>query len=47
MRPEEAKMIEHARVLELREFVDKYGDTSDVHNIWFEVNPQQGEENGK
>ena len=28
---------------ELREFVDKYGDTFEVHNIWFEVNPQEGE----
>ena len=38
MRPELLRMIEHAKVLELREFVDKYGDTADVHNIWFEVN---------
>jgi len=31
-------MQEDAKEMELREFIDRYGDTTDNHNLWYEVN---------
>jgi len=34
------ELTEQASVLTLREFTDKYGDTFENHNVWFEVNDE-------
>ena len=38
------ELTEQASVLTLREFTDKYGDTFENHNVWFEVNDEYDHE---
>ena len=38
------ELTEQASVLTLREFTDKYGDTFENHNVWFEVNDEHDHE---
>ena len=38
------ELTEQASVLTLREFTDKYGDTFENHNVWFEVNDESDHE---
>ena len=38
------ELTEQASVLTLREFTDKYGDTWDMQNVWFEVNDEHDHE---
>ena len=38
------ELTEQASVLTLREFCDKYGDTWENQNVWFEVNDESDHE---
>ena len=38
------ELTEQASVLTLREFCDKYGDTWENQNVWFEVNDENDHE---